>query len=81
MALGDARARDAIPLLVRQLGNPIPLVRAYVLAALEKIAGSPSGIDLHQEVPAIDAAARRWLGLPGQPPVAAPPSEDASSED
>jgi predicted CXXCH cytochrome family protein len=65
MTLGDARDRRAVAPLLRQLGNPIPLVRWYVLAGLEKIAGSPSGIDLHQEVAAIDREARAWLAKSG----------------
>jgi predicted CXXCH cytochrome family protein len=64
MALAEQGRKGSAGLLGRQLTNDIPLVRCYVLAALERMFGE-SGIDLHQERAAIEAAARKWLSGKG----------------
>ena len=60
-ALGEAKSTAAIPLLIEQLANEIPLVREYVLHALETIRGAPAPFSLHQDVTTILEQANRWL--------------------
>ncbi len=60
--LGQARRKDAVPLLAQELVHPLPIVRYYAVAALEQILGSVAPFDLHQENDRIQAAARDWIG-------------------
>ncbi len=44
---GRAKMRVALPLLVRQLDNPYPLVRFYAQRAIEQVTGKPLDLDMH----------------------------------
>jgi predicted CXXCH cytochrome family protein len=59
--LGEARVAAALPAAVRQLENPIPLVRYYARRAVDALAGAPCAVDLDRTAPEIEAAARRCV--------------------
>ncbi|MBX3231264.1 MAG: hypothetical protein KIT84_10005 [Labilithrix sp.] len=44
--LGDAKVKEAAPVLARQLTHTYPLVRGYAKRALESIRGAPLAIDI-----------------------------------
>jgi len=57
--LGDARERQAVPVLAKELTNPYPLVRGYAKRALDAIQGSPVPIDIDAPDEVIAEQARR----------------------
>jgi predicted CXXCH cytochrome family protein len=59
--LGEARVAAALPAAVRQLENPIPLVRYYARRTVDALAGAPCAVDLDRTTPEIEAAARRCV--------------------
>lgn len=63
--LGEARAKEAIPLLARQLVASYPLVRYYAERALESVLERRSPLDLNRRVEQIEADAERWLQASG----------------
>jgi predicted CXXCH cytochrome family protein len=81
--LGEARARDAAPALVRELVNEVPLVRYYAALALERIVGEASPIDLHRDNGDILRQARDWLAKIGVAVQALPrrPGEGGEEDD
>jgi hypothetical protein len=86
--LGQARRRDAAPLIGLLLTHPLPALRYYAVQALEQILGTPAPLDLHQENAQIESAARAWLAQSGVTlppsyvvPAAAPPAKTADPAD
>lgn len=63
--LGDAKRKDAVPALARQLTHPYPLVRGYAKRALDTIAGAPIPVDVDAEDAAIEAQTKAWLAGSG----------------
>jgi hypothetical protein len=64
-ALGQRKVREAVPDLVRALAVEVPLVRGYVIRALEAIMGERAPFDLHVRGPDAIAKARIWLSAKG----------------
>ena len=79
---GEARDRDALPLVVAQLTHPYPIVRYFAVRALEAILGHDVAIDLFRDDALIRADGEKLLGRPlgpGAPspaPVGAPDGEE-----
>jgi predicted CXXCH cytochrome family protein len=61
-ALGEARVREAVPLLAGGLMHDYPLVRYYARHALERTLGRPVPIDVQQDRARIQAALAGLLG-------------------
>ncbi len=57
--LGDARVKEATPVLARELTHPYPIVRGYAKRALDSIHGSPVSIDIDAADEVITEQARR----------------------
>ncbi len=58
--LGDARTKQAVPLLARQLTHPYPIVRGYAKRALDAIHGAPVPIDIDAPDEVISEQAKRF---------------------
>jgi predicted CXXCH cytochrome family protein len=66
--LGEARAREAAPLMARELFDPYPLVRYYAVQALAHVANDPQGaqaISLDGTDADIARRGERWLAEHG----------------
>jgi len=59
--LGEARIKDSVQAMARELTNEYPLVRTYAKAALEKTIGEKSPVDLNTTDDEIRASAADWL--------------------
>jgi hypothetical protein len=59
--LGDARARDAIPVLVPMLWHDYPLVRYFAQRALQTITGDVVAIDVGGPATSVRTAATAWF--------------------
>lgn len=57
--LGDARMKEAVPVLARELTHPYPIVRGYAKRALDSIHGAPVPIDIDGPAEVIAEQARR----------------------
>jgi predicted CXXCH cytochrome family protein len=80
--LGEAKARDAAPLVAAQLTHPYPILRYYARDALTKmIDAPPAGFDLHADDGAITSAAARWLARAGMKPIVVRVSATAAHTD
>jgi predicted CXXCH cytochrome family protein len=73
--LGDARARDAAPLIAHELLGDRPLVREWAKRALESILGK-CDVDLTQDDATIAGQAGLCGGATIAPPAGAPRDED-----
>jgi len=69
--LGDARRKEALPGIARQLVNPFPLVRYYAKRAVDALADRPCPIDLDRTTAEIVAAARACVPAAFPEPAAA----------
>jgi hypothetical protein len=58
--LGQAKRRDAIPLLLDGVADEYPIVRAYAESALESLLGERSPLDLDGERDELKRAAAAW---------------------
>ena len=73
--LGARGDKSVAPLVAAQLTHPIPILRYYALATLEKLLGAPAPLDVHANSDVITAAAARWLSQAGlAPPGPRPPA-------
>ena len=59
--LGEARSKQSVQAMARELTNEYPLVRTYAKSALEKTLGQKSPIDLNVTDDEIRATADEWL--------------------
>lgn len=57
--LGDARMKEAVPVLATQLTHPYPIVRGYAKRALDAIHGAPVTVDIDGPDEVITDQARR----------------------
>ena len=57
--LGDARMKEAVPVLARELTHPYPIVRGYAKRALDGIYGAPVPIDIDASDEVIAEQAKR----------------------
>jgi predicted CXXCH cytochrome family protein len=78
--LGERRARDAVPLIARQLTGEYPLVREWAKRALTAILGR-CDVDLAQDDVAIARAASACGGAVGAAPGASAGGADEDPED
>jgi predicted CXXCH cytochrome family protein len=80
--LGEARARDAVPAVARELLDEYPLIREWAKRALVAIRGS-CDVDLTENDAAIAEGARRCGALPDaiEPPGRTHPRGDEDPED
>ncbi|GAC1575238.1 MAG: hypothetical protein NVS3B20_06910 [Polyangiales bacterium] len=62
---GRSKMLPAVPFLTAQVTHPYPLIRYYVVQALESIFDEPAPIDLNQQNEAIAAATRAWASKKG----------------
>jgi predicted CXXCH cytochrome family protein len=81
--LGQAKDREAVPLLAAQLTHPIPIVRYFAVRALEAVLGRTIELDLFQDNAAIRSAAAQLLGASGltAPLTPAPAGAEPTAEE
>jgi len=63
--VGDKRFRPAVPYLARLVTHPYPILRYYVVQALERIFDDKAPFDLHRENADITKDARAWIASKG----------------
>jgi predicted CXXCH cytochrome family protein len=64
--LGDARVKEALPVLVGQLTHPYPIVRGYAKRAADRVHGGPVPVDVDAPDDVIRAQAGAFLGVPAK---------------
>ena len=81
--LGDARRKEALPGIARQLVNPFPLVRYYAKRAVDTLSDHPCAVDLDRTTPEIVAAVRACVpsAFPEPVPAALPAKPRARTDD
>ncbi len=66
--LGEARDRQALPLIAAQLSHAYPLVRYFAQRALQTLTGAPVPIDVGAPAAEVRRAADAWLTAAGGRP-------------
>jgi predicted CXXCH cytochrome family protein len=62
--LGEARVREAVPILAAQLTHPYPLVRGYAKRALDAVFGRPVPVDIDAADEVVEEQAKALLRQP-----------------
>src|SRR5947208_3047635 len=82
--LGARGDKSVAPLVAVQLTHPVPILRYYVVAALESLLGAPAPLDVHANNDVIVRAAGEWLernGLKRLTAIRSPPSATETDTD